>query len=361
MVPQQSVIDELEIAIRSGSQEERVKTLRRVTDLFLNQADRLNEAQVAVFDDVLCHLVKRIEAKALVELSEVLAPIDNAPIQVIRKLANDDDITVAEPVLSRSTKLTNEDLVEIAKARTQQHLAAIAGRRTLGKMITDVLIDRGDQNVKRRLADNSGAQFSERGFSNLVESAASDEMLAKTIGLRIDLPLQLLRALLEKATQAVRAWLLASAPAETQETIKQALLKVSGDVAQEASAPRDFTQAIRTIDAIKAAGALNERAVLAFATAQKYEETVVAIGVLCSASVGLIAPLVKSPRIEGLLIACKAAGLKWPTVTVVLNNRIAQHTLPEAELSKARTEYLKLSAETARRTLRFWAVRVEAK
>jgi uncharacterized protein (DUF2336 family) len=358
---QPSIVDELEAAVQGGSQERRVHTLRRVTDLFLNEADRLNEAQVAVFDDVLCHLIKRIEAKALIELSSVLAPVDNAPVQIIRKLAQDDDISIAEPVLNKSTKLIDEDLVEIAKIKSQTHLAAIAGRGTLGEVVTDVLVDRGDQKVRQRLAGNAGARFSERGFSTLVESAANDETLAKTIGLRIDLPLQLLCTLLEKATHAVHEWLLASAPVETQERIKQALLKVSGDIAQEVLAPRDFSKAMQTINAMKAAGTLTESAVFAFASERKYEEMVAAIGELCSASVRLIAPLIKSPRIEGLLIACKAAGLKWPTVAAILYSRIAQHTLPDTELSDARSEYLKLSAETARRTLRFWAVRVETK
>jgi uncharacterized protein (DUF2336 family) len=358
---QVSLVDELEAAIQSGSQERRVHTLRSVTDLFLQDADRLNEAQVAVFDDVLCHLIKRIEAKARVELSSALAPVNNAPAQVIRRLAHDDDISVAEPVLTKSTILTNEDLIEIAKLKSQEHLTAIAGRTRLDETLTDVLIDRGDQSVKQRLADNAGARFSERGFSNLVDSAANDEKLAKSIGLRIDLPLQMLRALLEKATQTVRSILVASAPSEKQEAIKQALLKVSEDVAQEALAPRDFTDATQMINAMKSAGTLTENAVLAFATDRKYEEMVAAIAALCFASVNLIAPLIKSSRIEGLLIACKAAGIKWPTVTAVMQNRIAHHHLSETQLFSARTEYLKLSTETARRTLRFWAVRAEAK
>src|SRR5216684_4625757 len=90
-----SLMADLEDAIKSGSQDRRVETLRRVTDLFLGDADRLNEAQVGVFDDVLCHLIKRIEIKAVAELSARLAPVDNSPIEVIRRLARDDEITVA--------------------------------------------------------------------------------------------------------------------------------------------------------------------------------------------------------------------------------------------------------------------------
>src|ERR1700739_2707561 len=119
-----SLLSELEDAIKCGSQDRRIATLRRVTDLFLSESERLNENQIAVFDDVLCQLVKRIETKAIVELSFRLAPVDNAPIEIIRHLARDDSIAVAQPVLSRSARLTSADLVDIAKSKGQEHLLA---------------------------------------------------------------------------------------------------------------------------------------------------------------------------------------------------------------------------------------------
>ena len=39
----ESLIAELELAVRDDSLENRTKTLRRVTDLFLNDADRLTD------------------------------------------------------------------------------------------------------------------------------------------------------------------------------------------------------------------------------------------------------------------------------------------------------------------------------
>src|SRR6476469_726862 len=57
----QSIIAELEDAVRDGTSAKRVQTLRQVTDLFLNDGDRLNDEQVKVFDDVLCLLVARVE------------------------------------------------------------------------------------------------------------------------------------------------------------------------------------------------------------------------------------------------------------------------------------------------------------
>jgi hypothetical protein len=68
MLQDQSLIAELESAIDSGSKDKRVDALRRITDLFVADADRLNDQQIDVFDDVLNHLIKRIEGRALAEL-----------------------------------------------------------------------------------------------------------------------------------------------------------------------------------------------------------------------------------------------------------------------------------------------------
>jgi uncharacterized protein (DUF2336 family) len=213
----ESLLVELEDAIKSGSREKRVETLRRITDLFVRDADRFNEAQIAVFDDVLSHLIKRMETKALAELSARLAPIDNSPTEVIRRLARDDEIAVASPVLRQSARLTKDDLLEITQTKSQAHLLAISVRPHLEEAVTDVLLSRGDSEVAETLAKNAGARFSESGFTTLVSRAETDESLAKKVGLRLDLPLRLLRELLLRATEAVRSWLISHAPPEGQE------------------------------------------------------------------------------------------------------------------------------------------------
>lgn len=164
----QSLIIELEEAIQSGSKDKRVDALRRITDLFVADADRLTDQQIDVFDDILGHLIKRIESRALAELSRRLAPIHNAPIEVVRRLARDDDIVVAEPILTASARLSDSDLIEIASTKTQAHLLAISARSQIGTVVTDVLLQRGNQDVFHSLAENSGAHFSARGFETLV-------------------------------------------------------------------------------------------------------------------------------------------------------------------------------------------------
>ena len=154
-----SLLAELEVAVTAGSAEKRIDTLRRVTTLFLGESERLSEQQIAVFDDVLVHLIQRIENKALVQLSQTLAPLDSAPIEVVRHLARNDEITIAGPVLIRSNRLNENDLIGIAKSKGQGHLLAISGRASLSEAVTDVLVERGDSEVHHALAINSEAHF----------------------------------------------------------------------------------------------------------------------------------------------------------------------------------------------------------
>src|SRR5208282_5346007 len=79
-----SLIPELEEVIQHGSREKRAETLQRITALFLNGASRYNDEHVDLFDDMFGLLIEEIETKARAELSAHLAPVRNAPVNVLR-------------------------------------------------------------------------------------------------------------------------------------------------------------------------------------------------------------------------------------------------------------------------------------
>ena len=64
------MFDDLDAALQGGSPEKRAVMLRQITDLFPNEADRLNDQQVGVFDDVMVQLIDRIETRTLPEIGE---------------------------------------------------------------------------------------------------------------------------------------------------------------------------------------------------------------------------------------------------------------------------------------------------
>lgn len=352
-----SVINELEDVLAAGSSDRRTEILRRVTDLFLGNADGFSREQVGLFDDVLAHLIRQVETNALAELGAKLAPIENAPNGIIRSLACHNEIAVAGPVLAQSPQLTDGDLIEIATAKGQDHLGAISERGRLASAVTDILIQRGDTTVVRKLSQNQGASFSERGYVTLATRAETDEMLAENLGMRMDMPPELLQTLMAKATEAVRARLQAVVSPEGQAAIQQVLDSVSDKVLRKASAPRDFRRAAAVVDKLQNDGRLNEMAIAGFANAGQYEEMVAGLARLCAAPIELIERLMQNARYDGVLVACKASELRWPTFTAILKARFAPYEVPAGDMKQARADFLKLSVATARRMFRFWMVR----
>ena len=131
----QSLIDELNAALATGGGDERKRILERVADLFAAGSRGYSSQQIGLFDDVLQKLCSDIEVKTRARLARRLADIDNAPPQLIRSLAFDDAIAVAQPVLIHSQQLSDADLVENATTKSQDHLFAIAQRLRLSERV----------------------------------------------------------------------------------------------------------------------------------------------------------------------------------------------------------------------------------
>ncbi|MGJ4943443.1 DUF2336 domain-containing protein [Bradyrhizobium sp. HKCCYLS1011] len=357
MLSEHSIIAELETAVRSGSSEKRVNTLRQVTTLFLHDGERLSEEQIQVFDNVLCMLVSRVEARARAELSKCLALIDYAPIDVIQRLARDDEIAVAESVLKHSTRLTENTLVEVASTKGQAHLMAISGRAHLTEAVTDIIVDRGERSVLRKLATNATARFSEDGYSGMLARAEDDDELTELIGLRVDLPPKHLRDLLRRATETVRTKLMAQASPELQQEI-QRVLKTFTDAARAETglSARDFALAEEAVKRMKGLNELNDAAIGWFAEARRFSEIAAALGLLNNVPTELMAKVLEGPRADLVLIPCRSAGIGWSAVAKILRFRPVKHGIDPETLRLAEKDYSRLSLDTAQRTVRFWMV-----
>jgi uncharacterized protein (DUF2336 family) len=351
-----SLIPELERAVQNGSRAKRIETLQRITALFLDGASRYNEDHVDLFDDVFGLLIEEIETKARAELSNCLAPVGNAPVKVLRKLANDDDITVAGPVLKLAPRLAEADLIGVARTKSQAHLHAISTRRALGEAVTDVLVRRGNRDVARRVADNRTARISEKGFYRLVKRAEEDGILAEKVGSRPDIPAPMFRDLLMKATAVVHRRLIAAATPEVRVAICDVLAKVAKEVGARVG-PRDYRAAQRAILNLDRAKRLDEAALTSFCTERRYEETVVALATLAKVPIKTVDRLMDNGRPDPVLILCKAASLSWPAVKAVIMARPNGSGTSTQGLDAAFANYGKLSASTARRVVRFWQVR----
>jgi hypothetical protein len=157
--------------------------LRELTDIFLESQRNPHEREL--FDAVADQVLDFVDAPARQHLAERLATRADAPPRVVIRLAGD-VIAIAAPLLARSPVLTDDDLIALARDKSQDHLAAIARRAALPSPVTDVLIARGRTDVLEAVAANPAARFSTSGAEALVDKARERETLWRRLARRRD-------------------------------------------------------------------------------------------------------------------------------------------------------------------------------
>jgi uncharacterized protein (DUF2336 family) len=359
MSADQEVISQLERSLQSCSSPQRLKILRSVTDLYLGGLATHSEENIELFDQVLGQLIDYMETQALARLSSQLAPIGRAPIRVVQRLARHDDIVVSGPLLRESTRLGMDDLIEVAFTKGQAHLAAIASRPEIAEAVTDVLVEKGNTDVAKIIAANSGARFSDDGFSILVTRAENEIGLAELVSVRSEMSPRHFRQLVAQASDTVRRRLMSVSDPRTHAIITKVVAQIAREIDRAGAGPeRDFSAAQDLVYPMREDATLLRSKLAEFAAQGKFEETVVSLAVIGKLATSAVDKLMTNEDDGGILLLCKGIGLDWPTTRAVLLlclNRAQSTTVDE---SRARFETL--NALTVRRVLRFWQLRTSA-
>src|SRR5216683_2530076 len=355
-----SLIPELDEIVRHGDPRRRAEAARRITELFLQGAATFRSDHVDLFDGVLIDLVPHTELAARADLAERLSLLANAPRALVGHLAREDEIAIAGPLLRRSPAIDEGALIEIARMKGQGHLLAMSERPTLSPDLTDVIVNRGDREVVRRAAGNAGALFSQTGYSVLIKRASQDGVLTLKVGQRDDLSNQQLRDLLAGSIAIIRRRLFEVVQPARQAAVKQAMSEISG-VPEPVESRRDFAPAQRTILALHNAGELNEAALLGFAKAFKYEESIAALAAMSGVKIATLDRLIAGDRHDPILIVGKTIGLEWATVRALILLRLGPNRVPApADIENTRVNFARLMPSTAERVVGFWKARQTA-
>jgi uncharacterized protein (DUF2336 family) len=352
-----SLIDEVHDASTSGSTKRQLRALMRVTDLFLAGSARYSRRQIELFDEVFKVLVETIELQTRVKLARRFAADAAAPAVLVRAIAANDEIAVAAPVLSQSPVLSELDLIGSASTKSQDHLLAIAQRETISEAVTDVLIERGEQQVVHAVAKNAGAQISEDGFSELVSRAGADGDLALHVGTRRDIPRHHFVRLLETASASVCSRIVAANPklAEiVRETVTDVVDDINGEVRRHSAVHAKAKFRIKRLSEWKD---LSEVDLHAGARAQNFEKTVTALAALAGCGIEIAERAVLNENPGAVQVIAKAAGCSWTTVKELLLMAVAERNMSKADLERARDNFEKLEQRTARRVLEFYEAR----
>jgi uncharacterized protein (DUF2336 family) len=346
-------IAELDGAVETGSPGRRSQILRKVTDLFLFNASRLDASQVQVFDDVFARLLAPADTNTLAKVSLALSDLTDTPRETVRRLALHEDAAIASPILRNVEALPEGDLVEVANNRSQQHLLAIAGRTSLSKTLTDSLLKRSDTLTCRVLARNAGARISEQGYSTLVAMAGRDDQIAESLVSRTDMPVRFLQEFLFQTTRASRSRLLKLAPSTTREMIGAAIASVEGHVLTKAPDQIDYSEAKSVVLALNKSGKLNDSKVNRFAVHGERLNLIAALSLLAAAPIETIQLLMEEEDGYGLMVACRASRLDWQTALVVAANRKCARRFEAQELEQLKATFAGLPLSVAERTIRF--------
>src|ERR1700737_5273891 len=98
-----SFLRDLDEAVLRGTAERRMRALWHTTDLMI--AGRYSDEEIWTFGEVIGRLADEIEVAARAQLARRLASLEHAPANIIHKLAFDDAIGVAGPVLREAEGL----------------------------------------------------------------------------------------------------------------------------------------------------------------------------------------------------------------------------------------------------------------
>jgi uncharacterized protein (DUF2336 family) len=350
-----SFLQELDDAIAKGSAESRLRALWHATDLLI--AGRYSDSEIWIFGEVIGRLAEEIEVVARAQLAKRLAHTDNAPKSVVRKLAFDDSIDVAGPVLQHSERLDADVLVANIRSKSQDHLLAISKRKTLAHSVTDELVTRGNQEVLNSVATNNGARFSDFGFLHMVKRSEGDSILAEQLGLRKDIPRHVFHQLIAKASEEVTRKLQQERP-DLAEHIQTSVTDITGALHSKfGPASKSYFQAMRTVGAQHQHGSLNENGIWEYARSRKFEETTVGLSLLCSLPVDVVERVLLDAHREMTLMLAKALDFSWETTMSLLFLSANDHRILAGDLERLKEEFARLTAETSRSVLRFYQSR----
>jgi hypothetical protein len=105
---------------------------------------------------------------------------------------------------------------------------------------------------------------------------------------------------------------------------------------------------------------LGETQVVEFARSGKFEETAVALSIICNLPIGLIERAFVDDRSEQVLVLAKATGLSWETTKAILLLQARTKNGSTPEFDRYLETFLRLRVETAKKAIQFYRLRERA-
>ena len=355
-----SKLHDLIALAKEPSSDKRRELLREVTDLFFVNPDHAG-GELALFDDVLSQLAGEMEAAVRAELAQRMAPAAEAPVRLIRRLAADQAIEVARPILEGSQALSDEDLMHVAKSQGQEHLQAISRRESVSQAVTEAIVERADDETLGVLLRNEGAELSREAHEAAVDRAEANPALHEAVVSRRSLPVDLLNEMYFVVEAKLRTKIMARNAQVDPEALEAALAAGRKRVASSDGAlPPDYDAAERDVKSLLARKALTPKVLAGMLRARERTKFMLALAELAGIDFHTAQVILERREIDALAVVCKAADFErslFLTFAVLVLDRDADAMGRAKEYGDL---YAELPRESALRTLRFWRMRRQA-
>ena len=353
--PITTMLNELSSLAREKCPEKRKELLSAVADLFLHSAQTEPNVDGTVFQDVVTRLLDDMDAGGGADFSRKMASSQHTPVAVAERLAHDEDIAVAGPVLRESPVLPEALLQNIAQLQSQAHLQEISQREHISESVTDIIVDRGNRDVVRTVASNSGAQFSEQGFERMAQKSKSDETLAVHLFRRSDVPAAVTDKLLEDLPQELKSRLerLAAVDSATASTLLHKATKVAKDKGR-----REAASVARTLVAsVKSGKSSIDEVVTNLAQATRSIELAMVLSELANIPAQEVQGVLNRTDLTAIAVVCKQLEVSHSAFESLASMIGRQLSLPDSHIAHFANQYDGLDVDVAARVSRFVSVR----
>lgn len=341
---------------RTADSAQRRELLREVTDLFFETSGQRNARESALFDDVLQLVAAEMQEGVLAELSELFADAADAPVGLMRDLANH-SFEVARPVLQRSRALDEQTLVQIVNYQSQNHIKAVAQRSDVSELVSDAIVRFGDDHALDALIRNDGAKLSRTSMETAVDRARRNALLHDAVVTRRDLPLDLLNEMYFVVETRLREQILERNASVDPKTLDAALSKARARIKQDVGdMTAEAKNAMAFIRSKKNSGELNARLLVSLYREAKQMHFLYGLAEITGVDNDTVADLLKRQDIDGLAMICRAANVERPLfVTLAVLACGGDAAMGKAE--EFGRMYNAVPVEAAQRAVRFFKVR----
>ena len=344
---------------RATDSDHRRDLLREVTDLFFERREERGQREAALFDEVLQMVAAEMQDGVLAELAEVFADAPDAPVGLMRDLANH-AYPIAGPVLQRSPVFDDQTLLQIVTYQSQAHIKAIAQRESVSETLSEAVVRFGDDHALDALIRNDGAKLTRSIMETTVDRARRNALLHEGVVLRHDLPLDLLNEMYFQVEARLRDQILERNASVDAKTLEAALSKTRDRLNKSAGEMNAETKkAMHFIQAKKNSGELSARLLVSLYREAKHAHFLYGLAELTHVDHETTADLIERQDIDGLAMICRAANIERPLfVTLAVLTCGGDTAMNRAE--EFGKMYNSVPVEAAQRAMRFFKVRKAA-